>query len=117
MLSKGFDVTAFFNANGFANLDMGDYDYILVQIVGSNGTISFLTTNDGGAVQGETTGNATSSTSYTAVRGTNLGTGSAATSASSGNSIWQFSYIGRYIQLNGAGITATKILVEGRKIM
>lgn len=116
MISKTFDVTSQFPTPGIVNMDIGLYDFIVVQVVGSTGTINFLATNDGGAIQGETNGNATSSTNYTALQGTNIGSTSTATSASAGTSSFRFSYIGKYLQLSGAGVTATKVLVHGMAI-
>jgi hypothetical protein len=116
MLSHSFNLTTSFPTPGLINIDVGLYDYIVVQIIGSTGTINFLTTNDGGGVQGETDGNATSAANFTAVQGTNVGSTSTSTSAGAGTSMYRFSYIGKYFQLSGAGVTATKIIVYAMAI-
>lgn len=109
------DVTKDFNADSLANIDMSGWDSATVQLVSPTGTINFLSSNDSGAVESATDGNALTSASYTAIQGTNLATGTAVTSlAASGLVI--FKSFGRYLQLSATSVTATKVLVYLSKI-
>jgi hypothetical protein len=114
-LSKGKDLTTTFNANGVAQVEIGEWDYVIVQVVGPSGAINFNATNDGGAVTGQTEGNATSATNWYAVQGTNQATAATATSVSA-NGSFKFGVVGKYLQLTGAGVTVTKLLLYQFKI-
>lgn len=109
------DVTADINANGRCHLDIGGFDYCVVQLVSPNTTATFSSTNDGGDIQGVSDGNAVAATNWVAVQGTNLNSGSAVTSlASSG--IVRFSYVGQYFKIEGPGLTVTKAIIRLYKI-
>jgi hypothetical protein len=116
-LSRTRDLTLAFNANGFVNLDVGAWDDTIVQVVGPTGTVSFNTTNDGGAITGVTDGNATSATNWTALQGTNQATGSGVTTIAggAGGSV-KFTQVGKYIQITGTGVTVNKLIVDTFKI-
>src|SRR5580693_1461658 len=115
MVNKGEDVTSRFNPTGVVNLDIGEWDWVIVQVVGPTGTITFNASCDGGAIHGETTGNATSAINFTAVQATNLATG-AATTTSAASGLFKFSVVGKYLQSSSPGQTATKIIVYTAKI-
>lgn len=116
-IATTIDVSATFasGGSGSVNLDVSGWDYATIQLVSPTGAINFLSTNDGGGIIGVTDGNATSAANFTAVQGTNLATGVAATSGSA-SGLWRISSMGRYIQLSGTSITATKVLVLLSKI-
>jgi hypothetical protein len=117
MVSAFQDLTLVFNAQGYINVDFSQYDYVLFHIIGPSATINFNSSIDGGGVTGSTDGNATSATNWTSCIATNQATNTTATSTNSGNSIWEFNVVGRFIQLNGgAGVTCTKLLVMYAKI-
>lgn len=113
MISQYLDLTADFNADGLATIDVGEWDYIVVQLVAPVGTTTFNTSNDSGAVQGVTDGNAASATNFLAVQGTNLTNGSAITTIAAAGII-KFTVIGKYFQLSGT--SAGKVLVKLSKI-
>jgi len=115
MTSSTFDVAASFNIGSLINLDLSGWDYCVVQLVGPTGTINFLTSNDDGSVTGSVQGGPLSALNFTAVQGTNLATGVAATSGGVAG-LWKFGVIGRFLQLSGTSVTATKILVYLSKI-
>lgn len=117
MTSTVFDASANFQAGGtgLQNIDLSGWDYCVVQLVGPSGTINFLSSNDDGSVTGQIQGGPLTAINFTAVQGTNLATGAAATSGGVAG-LWKFSGIGRFLQLSGSGITATKILVYLSKI-
>lgn len=107
----------FASNNGYVNIDTSQYDYVLVQIITPSATISFNSTNDGGAVTGGQDGSATSAQNWTSCFGTNQATNTTATSTASGNSIWKFAVVGRYLQLTAAaGTTIKSLLVMYTKI-
>lgn len=116
-LSNILDVTNDFQADSLTKIDVSGWDWFVVQIIGSpSGAIAFKHTNDGGAVQASTDGNALSSTNYVAVQGTDLSSGTGVTTTS-GAGLFKFPVIGRFFSLSGTSITGvTKILVHLSKI-
>jgi hypothetical protein len=108
MLSNLIDATTPFNANGVYVFDMGGWDYCVIQIIGPAAAVSFLGSNDGGAITGSTNGNPVSATNFTAIQFTNIGTGSAVTSSATAG-MFQFNHQTKYIQLSGT--TAGKVLI------
>ncbi len=109
------DVTADINADGRVILDIGGFDYAIVQLVTPTSTATFATTNDSGDVQGASDGSAASATNFIDTQGTNINSGTAVTTlATSG--IVKFSYVGRYLRIMGPGLTVTKALVRLFKI-
>lgn len=109
------DVTADFNADGSVKLDTGGSDYTIVQIMNPTGSIFFTHTNYSDDIQGVSDGSAVSSTYYNTLQGINLATGLGVTFlAASG--IVRFEHYGRYLQLDGSGVTADKVLVRLFKI-
>lgn len=112
-VSQIIDVTADFNAAGLKNIDLGGWDWVVVQLETPASAVSFKHTNDAGAVTGSTDGNALSANNFIAVQGVDLSTGTAATSSAT-SSLYRFGVIGKYLQLSGT--TAAKILVHLSKI-
>ena len=112
-LSQLLDITADFNAGGAATLDISGWDYAVVQLVTPVGTTSFLTSNDAGAEQGVTDGDASTATNFVAVSGTVLATAAAATTLAAAGLI-RFEHIGKFLQLTGT--SAAKVLVYLTKI-
>lgn len=117
MTSTTFDASANFQAGGTSlqNIDLSGWDYCVVQLVGPSGSINFLSSNDDGSITGSVQGGPLTATNFTAVQGTNLATGAAATSGAVAG-LWKFNVIGRFLQLSGTSVTATKILVFLTKI-
>jgi|SRR6185437_11438563 len=115
MLSEVLDITAQFKADTLYTLDLSNWDYAVIQLVMSAGTITFNATNDGGGVTGVTDGNSRSVGNLIAVQVTNLNTGTAVTSATA-SGLYRAGVVGRYLQLTGAAATASKILVYLSKI-
>lgn len=111
MTSHFQDYTLQFNATGVLPLDVSGWDRVVVQIVGTpSATITFQTTNDAGAIQGQTDGNASTATNWLTVQGTDLTSGSSITTAAAAL-IVRFTYIGRFLRLNSTSGTVTKLLV------
>jgi len=109
------DVTSDFNVDSKVQLDTGGFDYAVVQIVSPSGTVDFKHTNDSGDIEGVSDGSAVSAANFVTVQGTNLASGSAVSSLAASGLV-RFGYIGRYLQLSGTSVTATKILVRLYKI-
>jgi predicted enzyme related to lactoylglutathione lyase len=117
MVSAYEDLTIAFNANAKVQIDVSQYDYVLVHIITPSAAISFNSTLDSGAVTGATDGNASSATNWTTCLAVNQLNGTAESSTASGNSIHEFDVVGRYIQLTAAaGTTVTKLLIMYTKI-
>lgn len=87
------------NSTGEVKLDIGGYDYCIVQIVAPTGTVSFATSNDANPIQGASDGNATSSDNYVTVQGINLATSAAVSSLATGGLV-RFGYIGQFLRIS-----------------
>lgn len=112
MLSYSEDVTADFNAANGVKRDVSQWQNVTIHVSGNiSGTINVTGTNDPGAVQAVTDGNAVSSLNYTAIQVTNLATGSAVTAiAAAGN---YKAVVGtKFIQVGGASAATTgKVII------
>jgi hypothetical protein len=115
MITQLLDVTSDFNANSFYNLDVSGWDYVVLQLVTPTGTVTFNTTNDGGAITGAVDGNARSAKNWNLCFGTNIATGVGASTIAA-SSMFRFSYIGKYFQITGTAITATAVFITLNKI-
>lgn len=98
-----------YSASAPLNIDIGGWDFVVVQLVTPTGTTSFLTSNDGGGITGVSDGNSASASNFIAVTGTNLATATGATSLAADGLI-KFSGIGQYLRLSGG--SAVKVLVR-----
>jgi len=117
MISQTIDWTTEFNAASKLNLDISNWDYIVVQVITPTGAITFNGTNDGGAVQGTSDGSAEDATNWLAMQLLNIGAGTSATSVSaSGN--FKLNVGTRFFQMDGATgtRTVTKLIVYYTKI-
>src|ERR1700742_5210449 len=102
MIAKHQDFTNQFNlgvgANtGLLQIDASGWDYVIVHFINMTGSTTFQGSNDGGAITGDTEGNAISATNWVSIQGINATTGAAGTSAAS-NTIYKFSSVARYLQ-------------------
>lgn len=110
MFSQVLDITTEFNANNGHKLDVSKWETATFQFVAPTGTINITGSNDAGAVEGVSDGNAHASENYTAIQATNLATGAATTSVAAAG-LYKVSVWCKFIQVSGAGATATKVLV------
>lgn len=108
-VSQVIDFADRYSASTPLNIDIGGWDFVVVQLVTPSGTTSFLTSNDGGGITGVSDGNSASAANFNAVTGTNLATGSGVTTLAAAGSV-KFAGIGQYLQLNGG--SAAKVLVR-----
>lgn len=110
MISRILDVTTEFNANNGVKLDLSLWESATFNFVTPTGTINITGTDDAGAIEGVTDGNALTSTNYTTIQAINLASGTAVTSvAASGN--YKVTIGPKFIQFGGASAAATKVLV------
>lgn len=109
------DVKEDINKDGRVTLDLGGFDYIIVQLVTPTSTATFKTTNDAGAITGVSAGSAASATNFIDVQGTNLNSGSAVTSLAVSGMV-RFNYIGQFFRIEGPGLTVTKAIIRAYKI-
>ena len=112
MLSQSLDITDVFNANNGYKMDVGEWANVTIHVSGSiTGTINITGTNDAGAIQAVTDGNATSSANYTAIQATKLADGTAVTAiAAAGN--YKIVVGTKFIQIGG-----TNAAVSGKVIV
>lgn len=111
MLSKTIDYTSGFNSSGFVTEDVGQWQNITIHIDGTvTGTLAVLGTNDGGAIQGVSDGNGVSSKNYTALRATDLSTGTAATTITAAGN-YTLPVTTRYFRLGVIGGSTTGNLI------
>ncbi len=112
-LSQYLDFTADFNSNGLINIEIGSWDYVIVQLVTPAGAVTFNTTNDDGGANGTGYGSDATAINWVAVQGTNLNTGTAVTTLNASGLV-RFGYIGQFLQLTGT--TAVKVIVRYFKV-
>jgi len=113
-LQQILDKTSALNETGEVKLDIGGYDYCIVQVVSPTGTVSFATSNDANAIQGASDGSAISSLNYTSVQGTNLAT-SAAVSSLAASGLVRFGYIGQFLMISSPA-SVGKLIIRLFKI-
>lgn len=109
------DVTAEFNANNEAIIDMSGWDNAVWQFVSPSGTINTTATNDGGAITGSTEGNSKSSLNYQTIQVTKLSDGTAVTAVAAAG-LFRNGVVGRYVKFGGASAAATKVIVMLHKV-
>ena len=115
-IQQSLDVTTDVNNNDLCTIDIGGWDFAVVQLVSPTGTFSFLTSNDSGDIAGVSDGNALSATNFIAVTGTLLSNASAVTTLAASGLV-KFSGIGQYLRISGAGgAQVTKAIVRLYKI-
>jgi hypothetical protein len=106
------DITTDLNNNSIAQLDVGGWETIVVQLVSPTGTFTFNSSNDSGAVHGVSDGSAISATNWIATQGVNLNSGSAVTTLAASGEV-RFQNIGQFLQISGAAAAqVTKAIVR-----
>jgi len=115
MVSQVIDITKAFNESNTPTFEVGGWDFIQVQFVSPTGTVTFQGTDDAGAVQGETDGNATLATNFVTVGAYNIQTEVIATTANA-SSIFRFNYPTKFLRFSKTSVTATKVFLMYRKI-
>jgi Tfp pilus assembly protein FimT len=110
------NITQDLNNNSIVQLDIGGWDYAVVQLVTPTGTFTFNSTNDSGAITSSSDGSAASATNWITVQGTNLNSGAAVTTLATSGMV-RFQSIGQFLQIAGAAAAqVTKALVRLYKI-
>lgn len=109
------DVTADFNDGSSATLDVGGWDYSVVQLVNPSGTVNFTTSNDSGAITGISDGNAASALNFIAASGIVIASAAAASTLAAAGLI-RFTGIGMFLRISGTAVTADKVIVRLYKI-
>lgn len=109
------DITADINADGRATLDVGGWDYSVVELVTPTSTATFSSTSDAGDITGVSDGNATSATNFVTTQGTDLSSGSAVSTLAATGQV-KFTGGGRFLRIMGPGLSVTKGLVRLFKI-
>lgn len=109
-LQQIIDVTAPFNAASAVVIDMGGYDYAIVQVKTPSSAISFESTNISGNPS-----SAQNAADFISIQGTILTSGTAATSINA-DGLVRFSYVGQYLKLKGTAATVVSLVVRLFKI-
>jgi len=95
------DQTTYFNSVYNITLDMSGWDKTTINVVAPLlGTIHVYGTNDGGAVLGQTDGNAQLAINFNPVQVTNLATGTATNSISAAGD-YKYEVNAQYLRLQG----------------
>lgn len=111
------DVTSNILNDGKAVLDIGLYDYMVVQAINvTAGSINTLSTNDGGAIEGVRDGSSTNATNFIALQLEDLSAGTFATSISADGNYRVLNPIGQYLVLEDNSVALDKVLVFLSKI-
>ncbi len=112
MISQIMDLSSAFVTGGAstASIDISGWEKISVQIVNPSGTFSFKATNDSGAEEGVTDGDASTAENFTALEMTNLADGEPATTTAAAGT-FKSEIVFKFFQLSGTTVTADKVLV------
>ncbi len=113
MVSQTIDLTTSFNESGVFNLDLSGWDYAVIHLITPAATVSFLGSNDAGAIEGVSDGNGLTAINFTAMGLINLATGTLVTSSAS-SGIFKLNVGTRFLQLSGT--TAAKVIMYLTKI-
>ena len=100
-ISKTVDATTSFNSLGYYYQDLSGWDSAVVQFVTPSEAISFFTTNDNGAINGQLLPAPEVPLNWDVVKGINLATKGDVTSTSTDSNV-EFGIIGQYLLLKGA---------------
>lgn len=100
-ISKTVDATSSFNSLGYYYQDLSGWDSAVVQFVTPSEAISFFTTNDNGAINGQLLPAPEVPLNLDVIKGIDLASKTDVTSAST-DSIVEFGIIGQYLLLQGA---------------
>ena len=100
-ISRTVDATASFNRLGYYYQDLSGWDTAVVQFVSPSEAISFFTTNDNGAINGQLLPAPEVPLNWDVVKGVDLATKGDVTSASTSSNV-EFTIIGQYLLLQGA---------------
>lgn len=112
------DFTTEFNAASALVLDVNGWDYVIVQAVTPSGAMAFTGSNDGGAIQGSTQGNATTAANFLTLAAVSLASTTPTTYITSVNAsgLFRFDFPPQFIKLSGTSITVVKLIVKFHKI-
>lgn len=118
--SKVIDVTNEFNARGTFYQDVSGWDSVVAQIISPSETISFKTTNDDGGVFGDLLPAPEVPANWAVVEGINLADKTNVSSVNATANV-AFGIIGKYLQLNGATVSAAPsfaylVSIEGNSV-
>lgn len=115
-IGKPLDLTNEYKQNIYSiTLDLSGWDKTTFQVLNPAATIYVYGTNDSGAVQGTTDGNADLATNFSAILATNLATGNSATTISS-TGLYKVDVNAQFVKLAGGGANVTKLLAFNSKI-
>lgn len=114
------DLAQQFNSVYQVNLDLNGWDKTTIQVVAPmSGAIVVYGSNDSGAVQGLTQGNAQLATNFAPVQVTNLATGAVVNSISAAGE-YKYDVNAQFLRLQGspagAGSSVYKLLLNNQKI-
>lgn len=104
------DVTAEFVAGNGIKKDVSGWQNVTIQIVAPGGTINIQGSNDANAITGVSDGTSYSAINFSTIQATNLADGSATTSISAAG-LYSIKVLAKYLQIGGAGATASKVIL------
>lgn len=114
MLAQYLDLTDQFNSQGgFVIIDVSNYDYCLIQPIGTD--VTTYSTIDSGAIQGVSDGSATSAINFVSVASLKLVDGISYSTSVIDGEINRLSVVGRYIKIS-KNAPIEKLLVMLSKI-
>jgi hypothetical protein len=117
MTVQSVDFTSAFNASNNATFDVSQYDFVVVRLNTVTSTVNFqASVDDTGNSTLFGAGSAETATDFYSVQGVNLATGAGATSLASGSATFRFERVGKFLNFNKTGVTATKVILHLMKI-
>jgi hypothetical protein len=117
MTSQQHDWTYNINNQGHVTWDVGEWDRVTTQFVAPiSGTLYPYGSLDGGAIRGQTNGNAQLALNFTAIQVKNLATGSSVTSVTAAG-LYEADVNFKYLKWAGsAGVSVYKMIQNDMKI-
>jgi len=117
MISTTLDLTTAFNANNTAQIDVGEWENVIIHMVGTvTGTILFQGSNDGGAVTGAVDESPQAAINFSTISATKMSDGTLTTSLAAAG-LYKLTQPCKYLKFGGASAAATKVLVFMSKVV
>lgn len=104
------DYAVKFSADHAIVLDVSGWDYVVAHFVGTSGTITIQSSNDGGAKSDPSTAQ-----NFATIVGTKMADGTTVSSVAA-DGLFKVSNMGRYLKFGGSGASATTLLIEYQKV-
>lgn len=117
MIATTLDLTTTFNANNTAQIDVSEWENVIIHMVGTvTGTITLQGSNDGGSITGAVSQSPQAAINFSTISATKMSDGTLTTSLAAAG-LYKLSQPCKYLKFGGASAAATKVLVFLSKVI